>query len=182
MIKTTFLNSILISKFHFINSKVSVAKKRSVNSSISLPNAFFCSLDLFFLNKSLKQFVRVLRLAKRKKRKISIFVSNPYIKLFLEDLLIYDTEKDILSSILQIEGLYIKTSNIKRNVCVLVGTDYSNSAFMDKLLEEGVFLITSIHAGKLYHKKSFGAYKIFSDLKEIQKIIFLYVLIRKIII
>ena len=171
-INLSLYKSLIESDFLLVNSlKIDyIFRKKKKNSIFFLENRNF--LDSSLIIKSIKQLIILLRLLKYKSGLLQIS-SNTFENKFLvknskikniNSKLIKETKfnpkfnKNILKLLLNLEVVF--TNNIKYN-----------------LFRNGIHLITDVELNLV---NNWGTYKIFNELYDFKKLIFLLILIKKI--
>lgn len=177
---TTFLKALIDSDFAIVKSR---KFPNHFNSKLSLNSLNqFNALNILELNKTLKQFSKFLFLLSQQKSKnycIYVvcedkFLTSLLTKLFSE--LVLDT-KIIVSETLPL----IKQNLSTINAALILGNlsyDYKN------ILEKNLFFnnIFIVHKINIKYEKNFlGFYKIYNDITDLKKIIFLVILMSKIL-
>jgi hypothetical protein len=165
---TKFMKNLIESDFLFIES----SKKQQNNSKLILKLNISKKLEILNLldtNRDLKQLIRSLQFLNIK--------SNIF--LGVEDFFQADLFKELLtnfnnSSCIQIiTDLSFLPKKSKTALFLLLGTTKIDSSM---LFEKGFFLIHRLNSS--IEKNAFGTYKIFNDLEDLKKIIFLSCLIK----
>jgi hypothetical protein len=165
-----FLKVILENDLTLFNLRKGFFPLNKKNNSIFI-------LNLFFLNKILKQFIRILYFMKSLKNKlIFILLQNKmFINLFYE-LVNYNKNNDLLVSssfpkkILEFNSKYFLFFNENNN-------KFSYKT-ISSLFNKKIFLITMLNS-LLYNNKNSSIYKINSRLDDFKKISFFFILIRQ---
>lgn len=174
-----FLKNIVSSDFSVVRSNV--LNLNRVSAAVKTTYGFnksqdYIHLDLLVLNKSLKQFLRAVRYLKTKKRStLTIYIKdlhfcNLLIKLLGNSEL--KTRVFIKSSLKKIE----KTT-AKRNLLLLLDAEFACTAALKQFTENSFFLIHKINTSS--ETTNSGVFKLFNDVKELKKMIFLVLLIKK---
>lgn len=145
-----------------------------VNSKNIDHNTLF-SLDIFELVKTLKQLIRILQfLSKQKHKRLSICSSTKSVASFLE---LYQREYKT-NSFVKIEDNLNKAKNFSKGIqCLMLldePLDNKTSAF-NKLIEENILIISKVNS-RLESNHN-GTYKVYNDLLNFKKLIFLIALI-----
>lgn len=147
-------------------------------------NSFsFFMLDFLQLIKSLKQYIRLIKFLSLKKKKhiylCSEFNNFFFIKLLLNKLLLtkYTTlqaEKQSKVSFIKIKKDHFDYSKF---LILLNLSLNSNKNNLDKLVSNNLFLITEINSN--IKTKNDNLYKIFNEISDFKKLIFLLLLLEK---
>jgi hypothetical protein len=139
-------------------------------------NENFKVLNLMELNKELKQFIRLLQLLIETKAPLYIIVENKYTANFIG--------KFFESFSTKIE-IFVQTNIIKKSekaglLLILEESSFSkNESFFKKLFRNNFFLVNKINSN--IEKEFLGYYKIFNDVSDIKKMVFVLTLIRNIL-
>lgn len=178
--KTPLLyNSLILSDFgiipNLINNSYIISKKGITKSkSISL-------LDLPQLVMSLKQLIRILNYLKQyESSTIQIIISNKQHFYLITE---YFNKKPLNSSISLIfkTGFSYDQVNIKPGLFFTIILDSSNlfnrTSILKNLILDSKFLVQKVNCS--LDKQNSGVYKIFNELSNIKKILYLSVLIEK---
>jgi len=107
-----FLNCLFFSDFLLINNKT--VKSQVKTQAIISSSKIISSLNLFTLNKNIKQFIKILLFLNKRKKKPSflIYSKNKFLNMLLEFLLL---EKELsLSMIIHKDEFTTKKKNIFR--------------------------------------------------------------------
>jgi hypothetical protein len=179
-INTTFLKSLIDSDFAIIPSS---KNQNHLKSTLKINSLYqFNILNILALNKTLKQFSRLLLFLKQQKKNnycIYILVENKYLNVLLTTVF---HELSINLPIIVSETLPIINSNSDRiNVILILGNlSYNyNNTIENKLFFNKIFLINKFN---IKSEKDFnGSYKIYNDINDFKKIIFLVILMSKIL-
>lgn len=177
---TKFLLDLINSDFLIVNSS-----KRKEKNKLLLQvnfNSFqnLNVLNLLHTNKSLKQFIYFLK-------KLHDF-DNSSIYIWVEDTFVIDFLKQIFFKSNPSVKIDIGTTppSLKQNqndlrFILILGTpsNYSNKTLLQNLFKNKNFLITKINYQ--VEKNYFGYYKIFNDLSDLKKIIFICSIIDQIL-
>ena len=143
----------------------------------------FFMLDFLQLIKSLKQYIRLIKFLSLKKKKhiylCSEFNNFFFIKLLLNKLILtkYTTlqaEKQSKVSFIKIKKDHLDYSKF---LILLNLSLKSNKNNLDKLVSNNLFLITEINAN--IKTKNDNLYKIFNEISDFKKLIFLLLLLEK---
>lgn len=149
-----------------LECKVSSRRKDRVESS----------LNVFELVKSLKQFIRVIQFLKTyEKKEFIICSSNVNILSFLE---LYKKELE-LSQSLTLEADYRKVKSLTtlRSLLLLEDLPTSNESFSRNFFEKNILILTKVNAS--FERNSYGTYKIYNEMSDYKKLIFLIAVIKR---
>jgi hypothetical protein len=179
-LNTTFLKSLIDSDFAIIPSS---KNQNHLKSKIKINSLYkFNILNILELNKTLKQFSRLLLFLKQQKKTdycIYILVEDKYLNVLLTTIF---QELSIKLPIVVSETLpIIKSNSDKINVMLILGNlsyNYKN-IIENKLFFNKIFLINKFNTKS---ENDFnGIYKIYNDITDFKKIIFLVILMSKIL-
>jgi hypothetical protein len=134
------------------------------------------SLDIFELVKSLKQLVRVLQFLKTfKKKQFIICSSNLNVLSFLD---LYKKELKFSESLI-LESNYKKVKSLTtlRSLLLLEDLPNSEESFSRNFFEKNILILTKVNAA--FERNSYGTYKIYNEMSDYKKLMFLMVLIKK---
>lgn len=126
---------------------------------------------------TLKQFFRVLQfLKKQKKIMANFFVEGEHQKLIIDNFIF----KNKLSLKFQIffKFLVLKKKNLTPFLILLKNYPNNNLLFSKKLQTNHFFLIQEINSNQ--KQKNIGSYKIFNNLADYKKLIFILIFVRQI--
>ncbi len=166
---TTFMRNLIESDFLFIESS---KKKQNNNSKLVLKLNVSKKLEILNLldtNRDLKQLIRSLQFL-NKKSNIFLGVEDFFKADLFADLL---TKFDTSSRIQIITDLSFLPKKSKTALFLLLGTTKIDSSM---LFEKGFFLIHRFNSS--IEKNAFGTYKIYNDLEDLKKIVFLSCVIK----
>ena len=175
---TNFLKDLIDSDFLFVRPS---SYSRESNSKMRLNLGLSNNLEIaniLDLNKSLKQLIRLIK----------DFTKTPAFSIFIwvEEHSTVELLNHLLKKKNSLVQIDIKTTppSQKKNSKVpqfllILGTPYGyyNSSIYYNFFQANIFLICKINSES--DKNLFGCYKVFNDLSDIKKIIFLSVLINK---
>jgi hypothetical protein len=168
--------SIIDSDFLLLN-KSSVTNSFYIKNRISInKNTCLISLNIFELVKSLKQFIRVLQFLKKQDNStLNIIVQDKQVSLLLKELLKDYNERIVISF-----GFSYKENVNKEKIemYLVLESILSKNQLFRHLFNNNIFLISTINP--IYEFNNHGIYKIFNDLNDLKKLIFLVSLIKKI--
>ena len=182
IINKALLKSIINSDFFLIKNKINnnnniyLDKKSNITKTKSLS-----SLDVFELLKSLKQFIRILQFLVKNRGYLHISVENKQHSFLLKQFILENNFKiDIkinnLSSLKSQDGFVTKSK-----VFLVLGSDsfMTKENVFNKLNIEKFFLFSKINTN--IETNNLGVYKIYNDLFDFKKIIFIIVLINEVL-
>lgn len=173
-------NSLIKSDF-FLLSSTAIKRSPYLNANIKINNlANYSTLDIIDLTKSIKQFIRVLQLIQLQGNLgvLHIIVKNKqYLHLLKQFFLEYPTKIKInIDS--TVSSKRVESTSVLQAVLFLDSFNSENLSVLKKLQGNNIFLINKINS-KL-EINNFGTYKIYNDLFDFKKVIFLATLINKI--
>lgn len=139
-------------------------------------NKVECSLNIFELVKSLKQLVRVLQFLKTfKKKQFIICSSNVNVLSFLD---LYKKELEFSESlILEPDYRKVKSLTTLRSLLLLEDLPTSDESFSRNFFEKNILILTKVNAA--FERNSYGTYKIYNEMSDYKKLMFLIILIKK---
>jgi len=152
--------------------------KELIDSDFSIINKSksFRILNLMELNKEMKQFIRLLQFLLEIKAPLYIIVENKYMVVFINKFFeTFSTKIDII----------VQTSLTKKTyksglLLILEESSLSNSeSLFKKISRNNFFLVNKINCNA--EKEFLGYYKIFNDINDIKKLVFVLTLIRNIL-
>lgn len=172
-IKSVFFKSIVESDFLFLDSS-SNKQLRHHQHRLNYKNLKVSSLDLFETLKSVKQLINSLKFLSEKKNKmLHIWLKNKqYMRVI--DLLI---DKESFGVDLSIKNalLHSSSNQFKTQLLLLLNIPLKDDKKnLKRIFNEKIFLINKINL-KL-EKNDWGSYKIYNDLKDFKKFLFLFIL------
>lgn len=134
-------------------------------------------LDMFELAKNIKQFVRIIQFLKRQNSKnMHVCSSNKQILGILNKYLEEHKEEDFIkvqSNFTKING---KLDSIQ-SLLVLEEPLISHNNVFKKLFEKNILIVNKINS--ILEPNNYGTYKIYNDILDFKKLIFLIVLIKQ---
>jgi hypothetical protein len=170
---TKFMRNLIESDFLFTES----SKKQNNNSKLILKLNISKKLEMLSLlntNRDLKQLIRLLQFLKNNdKSNIYLGVENLFKADLLKEMLVQLSDSSRIKIITDLSFLQ-KKSKSKTALFLLLGTTTKINSSM--LFEKGFFLINKINSS--IEKDTFGTYKVFNDLEDLKKIIFLSCIIK----
>jgi hypothetical protein len=179
MTNNKIMEDILTSDFLIINNK-NENKLKNKNSDFN-----FFVLDLLETNKMLKQLIRLLQNLKQDKKNILyLLFENSYYSLLFDKLLLNDKEEyNIKIKLYEFNKYLYKTDYDENfsNLLLVLGQPYKASDFImvKKFFMNKIFLINKINSEE--EKFNYIIYKIFNDIKDLKKFIFIYIIIKQIL-
>jgi len=173
-VKDLLLTSIINSDFLLLDQP-STKKVRHIKSVVHYKTLNLSSLDLFEIVKSLKQLIRSLTfLSKSEQKFLHVWVENKqYIRILN---LFFDNNLPSLNVF--VKGALAQTQCHKtvNQLLLLLTTPLKNDTkLLKRIFQKDIFLVTKINS-KL-EKKNWGTYKIYNDLQNFKKFIFLIVIL-----
>jgi hypothetical protein len=174
IIKDLLLTSIINSDF-LILDEPSNKNLRPIKSRVHYKTLNLVSLDLFEVVKSLKQLIRSLTfLSKSEQRFLHVWVENKqYIRILN---LFFDNNLSNLRVF--VKGALTQTQcqkTVNQLLLLLTTPLKSDMQLLKRVFQKDIFLVTKINA-KL-EKKNWGTYKLYNDLQNFKKFIFLIVIL-----
>jgi hypothetical protein len=175
----TLVKNLIESDFLLLDSQ-SKKSVRYFNAKTKTYSQFdTISLDVLQLAKALKQFIRVFQFIKtQEKPRINIWVENEqHLEIFDRILGEYTAAYSVTVTV----GLSRDSQafNFSRLLLVLGKTLNNDKNVFKKLFESNIFLVSKINSG--LEAKNWATYKIYNQLNDYKKIIFLSVLINQIL-
>lgn len=177
-LNSTFIKQLIDSDFLFSKSFSKKENLNSVDITINLEKKNqFHILDIFRLNSSLKQFIRILQLLKVNKNFcINIWCTNKFILGLIDKFVVdFSLSKFVLASNTFPK---INSSDKKINFLFILGnpwTQKSDKLINTRILQSNIFLVNKLNFNA--EKQNFGVYKIQNDLSDYKKLIVLLVII-----
>jgi hypothetical protein len=139
---------------------------------------FYAHLNLLSLNKNLKQLLRALQYLKQKKSAtLTIYCQDLFFNEMLTKMI--KTSKFCRKIFIRKSLKNIKLPRSKRNLLLLLDVEFTDFSCLKQFYQHNFFLINKINTQN--ELRNFGSYKIFNEIKELKKVIFLIVLIKKIL-
>jgi len=143
-------------------------------------NSYY-SLNLLTLNRSLKQFLRTLRFLRslrgKHKKSITVYSQDKYLCALLEKLF------SCVQSDINIEFKSDFTEPCRKykthQLVILLGGAFLSTKFLKTFTQNNIFIINKINA--VSERNTSGTYKIFNNILELKKIIFLFIVVKRII-
>ena len=174
IIKDLLLTSIINSDFLILDQPLH-KNLRHIKSRVHYKTLNLSSLDLFEIVKSLKQLIRSLTfLSKSEQKFLHIWVED---KQYIRILNLF-FENNIPSLKVFVKGALTQMQCQKtvNQLLLLLNTPLkSDTKLLKRIFQKDIFLITKINS-KL-EKKNWGTYKIYNDLQNFKKFIFLIVIL-----
>lgn len=143
----------------------------------------FLSLDLLQLIKSLKQYIRLIKFLSLKKNK-HIYLCSEFNNFFLIKLLLNKLFLTKYTTIQVEKQNKVSFAKIKKDhydyskILILLNLSLNSSKNnLDKLVSNNLFLITEINSN--IKTKNDNFYKIFNEISDFKKLIFLMLLLEK---
>lgn len=134
-------------------------------------------LDVFELVKSLKQFVRIIQFLKRQNHKnMYVCSSNKQIVGILNKYLEENDNEDFI----KIQNNFAKIkgkSDFIQSLLVLQEPLNSHHNVFKKLFEKNILIVNKINS--ISERNSYGTYKMYNEIIDFKKLIFLIVLIKQ---
>jgi hypothetical protein len=177
--KNLFLKSLIESDFLFLEQKARPQLKVLNSFSKINKNSGWTFIDPVETTKNLKQLIRTLRFLKNQ--------DSNFLHCLVENKQYLDIIQTFLQSVSLATPVSVKdtlpTKNLSQNtlqVLILLNFSLNNKeTFLKRLFDKNIFLINKINAK--IEKNNWGTYKIYNDLTDVKKIIFLLVIISNIL-
>lgn len=173
-------NSLLQSDFCLFQKKS--VKQTSFTNSIVKLNSSKCinSLDLLQISKSLKQLVRLFQFLKsQKKSQLLLWVDNKQHQHLLNELLKTTPQQNCTFQI-ELDLFRNKEfTNVSQVLIALNQTLNANKKTLKYLFEQNILLLTKINSS--IENNNLNMYKIFNDLSDFKKLVFIVALIEQIL-
>lgn len=178
---TSLLNDIIASDF-LINTLNNKNYSKYNNTFIKLESYNFFILDLLEVNKTLKQFIRLLQnLNKNENNTLYLLFENNYYTILINKLI--SLENKLKNNIKFYNSTHYlpHLSQNYSDLLMLFGQPYtiSNNQIIKRFFNNKIFLINKINAN--FENFNFNNYKIVTNLDDIKKILFIYIIIKKIL-
>ena len=156
---TNFVKELIDSDFLIVNKKKS-----------------YEILNLMESNKELKQFIRLLQFLIETKSPLYIIVENKHSATFINKF--FDTFSSKVEIIVQI-GINKKTEKSGLVLVLEESSSSKNEILFKKLCRNNFFLVSKINC--IVENEFLGFYKIFNEVNDIKKLVFILTLIRNIL-
>jgi len=170
----------------FIYSRKSVDKRVPdiVESTLTIKeNNLVCTLDIFKLNKSIKQFIKILEkldtLKSEQKIQLYVLCKDKYYLHLVNRMSKRYFLRDIIRPCTILPDLSGKLNkDITKYLFILGEYEFSRN-FLYKLVYYRISLISKFNLK--YERRTFGFYKIQNNLDDYKKLMFLFILIEKVL-
>lgn len=172
-------NSLLQSDFCLFQKK-SAKQTSCINSIVKLNSSkWINSLDLLQISKSLKQLVRLFQFLKsQKKSQLLLWVDNKQHQHLLNELL--QTKEQDCAFQIELDLFRNKEfANVSQVLIALNQTLSANKKTLKYLFEQNILLLTKINSS--LENNNLNTYKIFNDLSDFKKLVFIVALIEQIL-
>ncbi len=179
--KTKLLQTIINSNFNVIKQTSVSKNSSSINNRFAIKSTkSFDSINLFSLHKTLKQFIRILQFLKRKKTKkgITIYTGNNQTIEIFNELLIQLPFSIKVKTEINLHNIKIKRHK-RKLLILLIDNNFLNSSSMKRLIDHNHILINKFNIKN--EKTTFGAYKVYNNLNELNKIAFIFSILHKLL-
>jgi hypothetical protein len=170
----------------FIYSRKSVNKRVPdiVESTLSIKESnLVCTLDIFKLNTSIKQFIKILETLDtiKSEQKIELYVlcKNKHYLRLIDRMSRRYLLKDIIKLCTILPDLSGKSNKEKMKYLFILGEYEFSRNFLHQLVYYRVSLISKFNLK--YERKTSGFYKIQNNLDDYKKLMFLFILIEKVL-
>lgn len=176
-INTNLLRSIVETDFALL-SKSLKKNSRSLDLTVNLrKDKTLRVLDLFELSKNLKQFVRIIHFLRRQDSKnMYVCSSNKQILGILNKYLEENKDKEFIkvqSNFAKINGKFDSVQSL----LILEEPLISHNNVFKKLFEKNILVVNKINS--ILENNNYGTYKIYNEILDLKKLIFLIVLIKQ---
>lgn len=188
-IKDLNKNDVLVKQLidsDFIYSRKSVDKRVPgvVESTLSIKESnLVCTLDIFKLNTSIKQFIKILETLDtiKSEQKIELYVlcKNKHYLRLIDRMSRRYLLKDIIKLCTILPDLSGKSNKEKMKYLFILGEYEFSRNFLHQLVYYRVSLISKFNLK--YERKTSGFYKIQNNLDDYKKLMFLFILIEKVL-
>lgn len=177
-INLNLYKSLLESDFILLNNALSKNNGYLYNETTLTTNQQISALDVLQVLKSVKQMIRLIQFLKSQKNPcLHIIVENKQHFFLLKQYFIDNPSKFPIN--LHNSLLLKKKNNTSTQMLLSFEQEYSinNTKALKRLLSDNIFLIQKINAKMEFN--NWGTYKIFNDLFDFKKIIFLIILLEQ---
>lgn len=170
--KTLLLDGLICSDFLFLNKNLK-NKNRHLKSLYNINNETALYLDPMETLKSIKQFIRILQFFKKQKKKfLHVLLKNKQYSKIIQTFL-KDSDLNLSCSIK--ESISRDNTLLPNDQLLLILDSINNDhSFFKKLFDKNIFLINKINSK--IEQNNWGTYKIYNDLNDFKKLIFIFVL------
>ena len=177
MSNTNFLKTIIESDFLIINKK---AKGVVIKTTDSLKYNNYTILNLLETNRNLKQFLRILQFLKKQNNySLNILIEEDQMRSLFQDYFnkhLKDNNINIINKISSLKG------KEKINLLIvfedLIYNETKKNLIIEKLISRNCFLVVKLNCET--ELKTLGYYKIYNEMSDIKKIIFIFSIILKV--
>jgi hypothetical protein len=160
-------------KFDFLLIKTQLGKGRFTKNYLNLKilnkNKVFSLLTPDKFIKNIKQFLRLLFFLKNQKKRFLTFKFNDDYFLDFFYLLLMKSNLDLKNFILT-SDTHIKSANSNTGAVLFLGCKNVHSSYQ-KFFQNNIFLLSEFNT--IFTKIDSGSYKVFSDMEDWKKYIFL---------
>lgn len=177
--KIKLINNLIVSDFIYIKKNKNYKELKVYNSQIKILKSSnkLVVLDILEVFKQLKQLIRIfIFLKKNKINNINFLINNKqYQKLLLNFFNMY-LKNEISINILN--TLMLNSNNVNSFLIILNKNMHYEKNFFKNLILNNAFLVCLINLEK--EIKNYGVYKIYNEISDFKKLIFLLVIISQI--
>jgi len=177
-INLNLYKSLIESDFVLLNKSLAKTNGYVFNETTVTKTQQISALDVLQILKSVKQMIRLIQFVKKQKNPcLHIVVENKQHFFLLKQ---YFNDNPITFPINLHNSLLLKKKNMNSTQMLLsFEQDYSinNTKALKRLLSDNIFLIQKINSKMEFN--SWGTYKIFNELFDFKKIIFLIILLEQ---
>lgn len=168
-----FLKSLTQSDFSIVNIKknLNLEKIIIINSKSKIN-----SLNLFILNKGLRQFINSIIFIVKNKGTLTVFTSKQSIS-FVEELFTFKYKSKINFKTCA-DKCDIKTHVTRPQIMLLINYEGFRYQNLQVFFNNRVYLISEINVANKFKRE--GVYKVYNNINSFKKLIFLSILLKKI--
>lgn len=179
-IQKALLKSLLLSDFLFVNNTSSL-KNPFIQNQLLLKKNIVIQLTLIDLLKNLKQFLRLIQYLKKiKNNNLYFCLGNSFrLELLQKVFSIYSLNTNVFLTLDVPENINLIQTNSLNFLCHLNDVLLENKNLFKMLTIRHFFLNQKINLS--LNKKDFSSYKIYNDLNDFKKIVFIGIFVSKII-
>lgn len=185
--KETFIKQLIDSDFIYSRKEVNKRLPSTIRSvlNLSVPNKEYdnkniCTLDIFQLNKSLKQFLKILELLKSTE-KIQLFVvcTNKHFLRLIDRMIKRYSLKNLIKTSLLLPDFSHKSYKDQTKFLFVLGDYPFTQSALSQLIYYRVSLVNKFNLN--YERKTQGFYKIQNNLDDYKKVLLILILIEKVL-
>ena len=178
-INKSLLKSIINSDFFLLNNAY-CQNSVFLREKLYLKKKSLISLNIIELVKSLKQFIRLFQYIKKTNAFLLINIENQEHSLMIKQFLL-DNKLNLNVKIFSSIGLEKPLDKSKTKVFLFLGSFnfISTKQLIENLNVDKIFLFSKINP--VLEHNNFGVYRIFNDLLDFKKILFIIILLNQIL-